>query len=114
MSAKRYCLVPPTWDAQDCARHTCDDHSHVHLSRSQLWELEADDLVEWLLRPVRRADKGVVRLRRVIPARGLSCRVGAALADAIERLLDAPKNTRLAWARVMLADVGLVPASRMR
>jgi hypothetical protein len=97
MSYKRYCLVRPSWTPDDCARHTCDDRSHIHLSRSQLAALEADDLVEWLHQPVNRHDKGIVRLRRLLPARGLSCRVGAELAEAVQR--------GLAWARVMLADI---------
>lgn len=83
----------------DCARHTCEDHSHRHLSLREVRTLEVDDLVEWIRRPINRRDRGIVRLRRLVipPARGLSCRVGADLVVAVAR--------GFLWARIMLADI---------
>jgi hypothetical protein len=97
VSLKCYCLVPAGWTAADCTKHSCDDRSHVHLSRRQLWELGCDGVVEWLHVPVNRRDEGIVRLCRTFGVRGLSCRVGPELADAL--------RLGLAWACVMLADI---------
>jgi hypothetical protein len=97
VSIKRYCLVPATWNLADCSAHSCGDGSHVHLSRAQLWDLEADGLIEWMHRPANRHDKGIVQLRRLVGTRGLSARVGAVLAEAVRLRLD--------WALLMLSDI---------
>jgi hypothetical protein len=96
---RTYCLVPSTWLLDECVRHTCDDNSHRHLSLREVRDLESDDLVEWIYRPTNRRDRGILRLRRpaIPPARGLSCRVGEALAVAV--------HLGLGWARTMLADI---------
>jgi hypothetical protein len=70
-----------------------------------VWDLEQEGLLEWVRRPITRAEKGIVKLRRLVATRGLSCRVGAALADGIRR--------RLPWARLMLAEINMTLASRM-
>jgi hypothetical protein len=104
--ARVYCLVTERWTAEDLARHRCDDSSHVHLSRAEVWDLECEGLVEWVRHPLTRAEKGIVRLcRRVLVARGLSCRVGEHLAEGVRR--------RLPWATLMLAEITMTPASRM-
>jgi hypothetical protein len=106
VSLKRYCLVPARWTPDDLARHSCADRSHVHLSRSQVWDLEREGLLEWVRRPISRAEKGIVKIRRIVAARGLSCRIGEALAEGL--------RLRLPWARAMLADIRLTPARLIR
>lgn len=106
LAHKRVCLITASWTSEDLARHTCADNSHIHLSHSQVWQLESDGLIEWVHRPVNRRDKGIVRLCRLMPSRGLSCRVGAELAKAVRR--------RQPWAAAMLADITLMPASGMK
>jgi hypothetical protein len=48
VSAKRFCLVPPSWDLKEFSMHTCDDHSHSHLSRSQIYDFDKYRSIEWL------------------------------------------------------------------
>ena len=61
------------------------------------------DLVDVLNDPVRRHGKlrvkGVLRLKRMIPVRGLSCRVGEPLAAALS---DRAEHD---WASTMLASI---------
>jgi hypothetical protein len=97
VSAKRICLVWPNFDAEDLANLRCDDGSHQHLSRRDVWDLECYSEVVWVHRPVNRKDKGVVKISRLHFARGLSCRIGEELVRALA--------SRLAWARVMYADI---------
>lgn len=60
--------------------------------------LENNGDVEWIKRPSNRKDKGIVRvLKQNFSIRGLSCKVGTVLANAVRA-----KET---WALVMLADL---------
>lgn len=88
--------MPSNWSTDRIAARQCGDRNHIHLSRRQVWELEQSGLIEWVLRGGRH-EKGVIRQRRIIPVRGLSCRVGAALVEAL--------GLGAAWARTMLADI---------
>jgi len=99
VSIKRYCLVPARWTLEDYSRHTCDDHSHSHLSKSQVYELEVLSLIEWLRRPEHRKEKGILKQIKTISHRGLSCRVGGELVSA---LCD---YSRRGIAEVMLANI---------
>jgi hypothetical protein len=106
VSRKRFCLVPPFWTLADCARHTCDDRTHHHLSRGQVHELELDGLIEWIFFPQTNREKGIVRIRRLIPVRGLSARIGETLAEAV--------RLRHPWALMMLSEIRGQPSSRLR
>jgi hypothetical protein len=97
LSKKRFCLVPPGWDLERYSRHSCDDRSHQHLSKAQVYELDSHGSIEWLKRPVDRRDKGIVRISRLYMARGLSSKFGAVLAVAIA--------LKHGWARAMLLDI---------
>jgi len=107
LSVKRYCLVPARWTLEEYARHTCDDRSHSHLSKSQVYELEALKLIEWLRRPEDRKQKGVLKQLRTISHRGLSCRVGGELASALR------DDSRRGIAQVMLANINMRRESSM-
>jgi hypothetical protein len=72
------------------------------MSRDEALSLESAGLACVIEHPLRRRDYGLVKtFRRQIPARGLSCRVGDALASAVYR--------KLPWARLMLAEITLKP-----
>jgi hypothetical protein len=88
--------------------HTCDDHSHSHLSKSQVYELQSHGAIEWLRgslagvegpRTQRSKVKPVLKIRRFFSTRGLSCSVGCELA---EMLADA---SRRPIASAMLAHI---------
>jgi hypothetical protein len=67
----------------DYAAHTCDDHSHSHLTKAQVYELQSHGAIEWLRGSLNQATpkmKAVLRIRRFFLARGLSCSVGAGIA----------------------------------
>jgi SOS response regulatory protein OraA/RecX len=75
---------------EDYSRHTCDDHSHSHLSKSQVEELQRHGALEWLRgslgsqsKKERSKEKPVVKIRRFFAARGLSCSVGAEIAEML-------------------------------
>ena len=91
MARKNFCLVPAFWSREELQRHRCGDGSHGHLTLAQRNELLEHGVVEWLLFP------RVLKLKRQMGLRGLSCRVGARLAEGVER--------REPWALVMLAEV---------
>jgi hypothetical protein len=110
VSKTTFCSVPALWTLEEYSRHRCDDYSHKHLSRGQVLRFEREGRVRWLRRPD--ADgRGAVLLLMAAPAarerqaapvnrvtvRGLSCRVGWAL--AVEK--------REMWARVMLAQIAM-------
>ena len=91
MARKNFCLVPAFWSRDELQRHRCSDGSHGHLTLAQRNELLEHGVVEWLLFP------RVLKLKRQIGLRGLSCKVGGRLAVGVER--------RELWALVMLAEV---------
>ena len=75
----------------------CFDQSHEHISREVAAILEHDGQVEWIKKPANRKEKGIVRaLKQNFSIRGLSCKVGAILANALK--------AKEPWAIVMLAD----------
>jgi hypothetical protein len=104
VSVKRYCLVPGSWDAERSGPLRCEDRTHPHLSDSDVWDFDRLGIVEYVRHPTRK-EKGIVKLRRLISQRGLSCRVGEHLAEALRR--------RLSWAHAMRADIDMQPASRI-
>jgi len=100
LSAKLYCLIPHNWTLATLNLHTCSDNSHAHLSRQQASDYTSVNLVETLREPLRRTKlKGVLRMMRMIPVRGLSARVGEPLALAL-----ADKCQR-DWASTMLGNI---------
>jgi len=90
MARRNFCLVGAHWTPSEVQAHRCDDGSHGHITREERNELLAAGLAEWLAFP------RVLRLKRTVPLRGLSCKVGAYLATQV--------HLGRAWARVMLAD----------
>jgi len=87
---------------EDYSRHSCDDHSHSHLSKAQVYELQSHGAIEWLrgsLSTSTKKDKGVLKIRRYFAARGLSCSVGGELVEAL--------GTREEWAQVMFSNIKL-------
>jgi len=107
LSLKRFCLVPPRMSLEDYSRHTCDDHSHSHLSKAQVYELQSHGAIEWLRGSLSSSTpklKGVLRIRRYFAARGLSCSVGGVLVHALARKED--------WAQAMYGQIN--PRSRSR
>jgi len=87
VSKKHYCLIPHGWELGDLALHDCGDCSHLHLTRQQGIEDTSLNLVELLREPLvqhgRVRQRGVLRMKRVIPLRGLSAKVGEPLAMAL-------------------------------
>jgi hypothetical protein len=86
----------------DYSNHTCDDHSHSHLSKAQVYELQSHGGLEWLRGSLSEAtfkNKAVLKITRYFSARGLSCSVGGELAEAL--------CTREEWAQVMFANIKL-------
>lgn len=90
MARRVFCLVAAHWTPTEVQTHRCDDGSHGHITREERNELLSAGLAEWLAYP------RVLRLKRTVPLRGLSCKVGAYLATQVQK--------GRAWARVMLAD----------
>jgi hypothetical protein len=94
------------------AVHSCDDHSHSHLSQTKIDELQDHGAIEWLRgsyigksqRELARLkaksqENCVVKIRRFFSARGLSCSVGAELAEMLR------DPSRRAIAVIMLAHI---------
>jgi hypothetical protein len=98
LSRKYACVIPRLWTLEDYAQHTCSDKSHGHLSRVEFADNVKHGLVEILRHGDRRLrEKTVVRAVRTLPARGLSCSVGAALVTALG------DRSERGWALSMLA-----------
>ena len=91
MARRNFCLVNAHWTSSDVQTHRCFDGSHAHVSREERNELLAGGLAEWLLFP------RVLRLKRTVSLRGLSCKVGEYLATQVQ--------LGHAWARVMVAGI---------
>ena len=89
--ARKLCLVPNWWTPEDIPGRRCGDRSHMHVSFREKKELLEANLAEWLLFP------RVLRFKRQLSLRGLSCRVGGELACAhYERQL---------WANLMIREI---------
>lgn len=112
MSAKRFCLVPPGWDLKIHSMRGCDDRSHSHLSRSQVYEFDKHQSLEWLAIRYKRGEDfvltdspdhlqtwwgGIARISRIFDFRGLSGTTGEYLAAAV--------RAREGWALAMLAQI---------
>jgi hypothetical protein len=114
---KNFCVAPRGWDTK-CPPLNCS--RHIHLSHREVWDLKQEGLIEVLQEPKNRRDRGIVRLLlTLLSMRDLSCRVGAELAETLDHLALAEERKheiqigRLAWSRVMLADIQRTPCSRM-
>ncbi len=90
MARRNFCLVPAHWTPREVQEHRCDDGSHGHITLAERNELLGAGLADWLAFP------RVLRMKRTVPLRGLSCKVGAYLALQVQ--------LGRTWARVMLAD----------
>lgn len=112
MAIKNICRIPREWNLADYRQHNCQDGSHTHLSRSQIYIYESRGLVVWLKHPSSKRDNGIVWIvgeiveidkihQEVLAASplttGLSFRVGAELAGALSR--------RAPWAETMLSQI---------
>jgi hypothetical protein len=89
MPQQPICLVPVHWTPREVHRHSCSDGSHIHISHAERRQLMAQDLVEYVVYP------RVLRMKRTVPLRGLSAKVGEYLAVQLYE--------GRSWARVMLA-----------
>lgn len=104
VSTKIACLIPARWSLEDYARHTCNDRSHLHLSRSEYEDNLRDGSVELIRYPDRRLRRpAVVRIVR-IQRRGLSRSVGETLAVEIA-LVAMDGKPRDGWPHAMLAQI---------
>jgi hypothetical protein len=102
-----FCLIPHHWTLEDLALNPCSGNSHAHLSRGQAAEFFSANTVDELREPSRKI-KGVLRLKRSIAVRGLSCRVGETLCVA---LADSSSRD---WALTMLWSIRLARPYRER
>jgi hypothetical protein len=76
----------------------CAGNTHYHVSREEAYDMERRGEAEWLQEPLSRRAKGVLRILQAnYGLRGLSCKMGATLAEALRN-----KET---WAQVMLKDI---------
>jgi hypothetical protein len=97
-------VIPGRWTLEEYARHTCDDRSHFHLSRTEYNENLALGLIE-VVRAPECSRKGVMRVKaivrtvRVLAARGLSCSMGEALPIMLS------ENGSRGVALVMMAEI---------
>lgn len=118
MAVKNICVVPSGRTLEYFLRHSkCDDGSHAHLSRAQVYEREKLGLViDWVRQPTRRSN-GVIFLlsgrkqgRAALPGSSLNCglsyRVGSTLAIAV--------YLRHEWARIMLLEINMKPPGASR
>jgi len=88
----------------DYSIHTCDDHSHSHLSKAQVYELQSHGAIEWLrgsLSTATAKNKAVIKMIRYWATRGLSCSVGAELTEMLR------DDSRREIASAMLAHIRL-------
>jgi hypothetical protein len=112
IARKRFCLVPYGFDVRDLQRHRCDDRSHAHLSRSQLYNMEKHGEIQWLAVRYRgtrefipadkpdaglHVDGGILRVSRLFKFRGASNALGEFLSSCLRR--------REPWAEIMLHDM---------
>lgn len=105
-------MVPPPWDFLDYSLRACSDHSHSHISRAQLWDLQKHNLIKWVAIRYRGEELaqtdnepdvekhwsgGVVKIAKVFGFRGTSSMLGAYLAAAL--------RARESWALTMLEQM---------
>jgi len=88
---KPICLVPVHWTPREVQAHNCWDHSHIHISHAERRQLIAAGVADYVVYP------RVLRLKRIVPLRGLSTKTGEYLATQI--------YAGRAWARTMLANM---------
>ena len=75
----------------------CSDETHYHMTRTEAAEMVKEDAAVWIREPGL-GGRGVICFTNAKRAfRGLSCRVGATLAVAVEQ--------REEWAQVMREDI---------
>lgn len=110
MSRKRFCLVGARWSLADLPRLSCSNHTHMHLSRAGLYDLEKHRAIAWLAIRVgdtfvpndkptvaERWEGGIVRICKIFPLRGVSAGLGAYLADAV--------RDKEQWAQTMVEEM---------
>lgn len=98
-------MVDIEHDRIDLGRLNCGDQSHSHVGQVEAFELVEKGAAEWIREPANSKDKGIVRILRENGAiRGLSAKVGATLAIALEEDKEIKKE-REPWAVLMLADI---------
>jgi hypothetical protein len=89
MAQQPICLVPVHWTPREVHAHSCSDGSHIHISHAERRQLIAAGLADYVVYP------RVLRMKRTVPLRGLSAKVGEYLAVQL--------YAGRAWARTMLA-----------
>lgn len=96
--SRNTCLISASFDASQIPLLRCGDGSHAHIGDVELREMHDLRMVE-ILRHAnpRKKLRAVARLIRTVPVRGLSAKVGAPLAVAVQ-------GGEL-WARQMLAEI---------
>jgi hypothetical protein len=81
--------VLPSWTRDDLACHRCDNHSHIHITEAERFELLRNKLADLYcsrcgypseLCACARGHFHIVRLRRIVALHGFSCRFGEFLA----------------------------------
>jgi hypothetical protein len=92
--------------------HTCEDRSHSHLSRGQVYEFDKHRSLEWLAIRYKKDEElilkdtpdplqvwlgGIAKISRIFEFRGLSSTAGEFLAGAVRK--------RESWALAMLAQI---------
>ena len=83
----------------DCAAGT-----HFHPTLAEAEDLVDAEAAEWVLVPVNRRDRGVIRMMKKAGAlRGLSCKVGSYHAESVRKQQD--------WAITMLLDIRRLPVN---
>jgi hypothetical protein len=95
---QRVCCFYGSRDEIDACHLDCAAGTHRHPTRAEAEEYVRTGAAEWIVVPVNRRDRGVIRiLKKAAAYRGLSCRVGAALAVAARQ--------NWPWAKTMLQDI---------
>jgi hypothetical protein len=95
---QRVCAVFGDRDKVDVCHLDCAGGRHFHPTRAEAEEYVKDGAAEWLLAPVNRRDRGLIRMvKKAAALRGLSCKVGSYHAEAVRQRQD--------WAIAMLQDI---------
>jgi len=77
MARQPICLVPVHWTPREVHAHSCSDGSHIHITYAERRQLIAAGLADYVVYP------RVLRMKRVVPLRGLSAKTGEYLASQI-------------------------------
>jgi hypothetical protein len=91
MAQRPICLVPVHWTPREVHRHSCSDGSHAHITHAERRQLLAAGVADYVVYP------RVLRMKHVVPLRGLSSKAGEYLAMQL--------YAGRAWARTMLAHM---------